>query len=208
MLLSDVARVPVWSVERLDASTLAQARAVVREDAFRAELQLPAGERAELSDDARSNFDREHLAPAADMPTVPSRVESFSLANMISQVPVHHRALWARIESAMRGHAQRAGTLYVWTGIAALEERPAFVGGWVLLLSHLFKTIFKPGSGSAAIWWSPNAATEAYEVISLNALEVRAGLRVFPAVVGPARVRAMDLPAPTVRSGPLPRSTP
>jgi endonuclease G len=158
VLLSDVARVPVWSVQRLDASTLAQARAVVREDAFRAELQLLAGERAELSDDARSNFDREHLVPAADMPTVLSRVESFSLANMIPQVPVHHRGLWARIELAMRGHAQRAGTLYVWTGITALEERPAFVGGRALVPSHLFKVVFKPRSGGTAVWWSPNAA--------------------------------------------------
>jgi len=190
VLHSDVARVPVWSVQRLDAGTLAQARAVVREDVFRVELQLPVGERAGLSDDARSSFERGHLAPAADMPTVISQVESSSPANMVQQVPAHHRGLWARIESATRGQAQRAGTLYVLTGIAALEERPAFVGGRLLVSSRLFKAVFKPRSGGAAVWWLPNAATEAYEVVSLDALEARTGLRVFPAVVGPARARA------------------
>jgi len=208
VLHSGVARVPIWSAQRLDAAALAQARAVARENTFRAEPRLAGEERAELSDYARSGFDRGHLAPAADMPTPLAQFESFSLANIVPQVPSHNRGLWARIESATRGQAQRAGTLYVLTGIAALEERPAFVGGRVLVPSHLFKAVFDPRSGGAAVWWSPNAASETYEIISLDALEARTGLRVFPAVAGPARARAMEMPVPTVRSGPPPRNTP
>ena len=142
------------------------------------------------------------------MPTPLTQVESFSLANMVPQVSAHNRGLWARIESATREQAQRVGALYVLTGIAALEERPAFVGGRVLVPSHLFKAVFDPRSGGAAVWWSPNAATEIYEILSLDALEARTGLRVFLAVAGPARARAMDLPTPTVRSEPPPRNSP
>jgi endonuclease G len=200
VLHSGVARVPIWSAQRLDAAALSAARAVAREDAFRADARLPPGERAEPADYARSGFDRGHMAPAADMPSVSAQAESFLLSNMVPQVPAHNRGLWARIEAATRGLAARTGRLYVLTGIASLEERPAFVGGRVLVPSHVFKAVFDPGSGGAGVWWSPNTAAEAYEVISLDELEARTGLRIFPTVAGPARARAMDLPSPRPRS--------
>jgi endonuclease G len=200
VLHSGVARVPIWSAQRLDAATLSSARGVVRENTFRADARLPPGERAELADYAGSGFDRGHMAPAGDMPSVSAQAESFLLSNMVPQVPAHNRGLWARIEAATRGLAARTGRLYVLTGIASLEDRPAFVGGRVLVPSHLFKAVFDPRSGGAGVWWSPNTAEEAYEVISLDALEARTGLRLFPAVSGPARARAMDLPSPRPQS--------
>lgn len=193
VLHSGVARIPIWSAQRIDRSSLASARSVARVDAFKPETRLPPFERAELLDYAGSGFDRGHLTPAADMPTPTAQIESFLLSNIIPQNPAHNRGLWARIEAATRAHATRTGTLYVLTGIASLEEYPAFAGGRVLVPSHLFKAIFDPRSGGAAVWWSPNNDTQTYEILSLNDLEARVGLRVFPSVVGPARARAMDL---------------
>lgn len=208
VLHSGVARIPIWSAQRLDPAALEAARAVARAGAFAAELRLPASERAELADYARSGFDRGHLAPAADMPTPVAQAQSFLLSNMMPQNPAHNRGLWARIEAATRAQAARTGTLYVLTGIAALEERPAFVGGRVLVPSHVFKAVFDPRSGGAAVWWSPNGEAQTYEILSLDALEARTGLRVFPAVAGPARARAMDLQAPGPLPAPPPRNAP
>ena len=207
VLYSGVARVPIWSAQRLDAGALAQARAVARKDTFRAEPRLPAGERAELSDYACSGFDRGHLTPAADMPTPLAPVECFLLTNMVSPGPADNRGLWVWIESGMRGQAQRAGGLYVLTRIAALEEHPAFVGGRMLVPLPPLQGRLRSAVGRRGGLVVAERSGGDLQVLSLDALKARTGLRVFPTVSGPARARAMELPTPTVRFGPSPRNS-
>src|SRR4051794_32787359 len=57
---SGVTRTPLWSAEHLQAGNIEAAHALTRENSFHAETQLPPGQRAELSDYARSGFDRGH----------------------------------------------------------------------------------------------------------------------------------------------------
>lgn len=57
---SGVTRTPLWSAEHLRADNLEAAHELSRENSFHAEPQLPPSQRAELSDYARSGFDRGH----------------------------------------------------------------------------------------------------------------------------------------------------
>ena len=68
---------------------------------------LPADGRASLEDYVRSGFDRGHLAPAGDMPTVSAQAESFSLANIVPQNRVLNRGLWSDIEESTRKVGRR-----------------------------------------------------------------------------------------------------
>lgn len=66
---SGVTRTPLWSAEHLVRSNIEPAQSMSRQNAFHTDPNLPVGERAELSDYARSGFDRGHMAPNGDMPT-------------------------------------------------------------------------------------------------------------------------------------------
>jgi endonuclease G len=55
---SGVTRTPLWSAEHLEAQEVESARQLSRENSFHAETRLPAGQRAELADYARSGFHR------------------------------------------------------------------------------------------------------------------------------------------------------
>lgn len=58
---SGITRTPLWSAEHLTANKLEAAQDLSRENSFHAERKLPAAQRAELADYARSGFDRGHL---------------------------------------------------------------------------------------------------------------------------------------------------
>ena len=60
---SSVTRGALWSAERLTRASVEAARRTPRENRFHPDTRLPPGNRAELSDYARSGLDRGHLAP-------------------------------------------------------------------------------------------------------------------------------------------------
>lgn len=80
---SGITRTPLWSAEHLTADNLKAAKDLSRENTFHTESRLPPFARAELSDYARSGYDRGHMAPNGDMPDRRSQHESFTLANML-----------------------------------------------------------------------------------------------------------------------------
>jgi len=55
-------------------------------DSFHPESRLPAADRAELADYARSGFDHRHLSRNGDMADRAPQGESFSLANIAERV--------------------------------------------------------------------------------------------------------------------------
>ncbi len=116
VLHSRLSRTPLYAAERLTRKNLEAAKALSRKDSFHAEDRLPEGDRAELSDYARSGYDRGHMAPNADMPTRKAQAESFSLANMVPQVHENNAGVWAGIEAAARELAREEGELYVISG--------------------------------------------------------------------------------------------
>lgn len=195
VLHSGVSRTPLYAAERLTRDSLAAARQLARKDTFHAEDRLPARDRAELKDYARSGYDRGHLAPNANMPTREAQAESFSLANMVPQVHANNAGVWAGMEAAARELAREEGELYVVSG-------PAFVGtelkqvGNVLVPTHLWKVLYSPQQQRAGAYLIDNDESQDYDTLSLAELEQKTGIDPMPGLPAQVRNAGMDLPEP------------
>ena len=200
VLHSGVSRTPLYAAEHLTRQNMEAAKSLTRKDSFHAESELPREDRAELSDYARSGYDRGHLAPNADMPTRSAQAESFSLANMVPQVHENNAGVWAGIEAAARQLASDEGEIYVISG-------PAFVGndiqqiGRVLVPTHLWKVIYSPRQQRAGAYLISNDKTREYSVLSIAELQKLAGLDPLPGLPQLAREQAMHLPKPQGQRG-------
>lgn len=190
---SGVTRTPLWSAEHLTASNIEAAQDLSRENTFHAERQLPASQRAELADYARSGFDRGHMAPNGDMPDRRSQQDSFTLANMVPQDARNNRYVWAGIEGAVRKMAKKEGALYVITG-------PAFIGGnlrkvgRVIVPSHLYKAVYSPRQRAGAAYFISNTDTKDYEVLSIAQLEDKLGINLLPSLTRQQKLAMLTLP--------------
>ena len=154
-----------------------------RLDNFYEEARLPAAERSTLADYRGSGYDRGHLAPAADMPTASASAQSFSLANMVPQVPAHNSGPWRVIESDTRSYAMRAaGVVYVATG-AVFDAGSVAIGAGqrVRVPTVLFKLVHDPATGRSWAHWQQNAAaTTAGAPITREELVQRLGYDPMP----------------------------
>lgn len=193
LLHSAVTRTALWSAEHLTAERVEQASEIPREGDFHPDDHLPPAERAELADYARSGYDRGHLAPSGDMPTLESQQESFSLANMIPQAPELNRNLWEAIERATRGLARQEGSLYVVTGPVFQGARLRQLRGRVVVPTAVFKAIYDPARGQAAAYLCPNRNNPTWQAVSIARLAQLTGINPFPGVA----VAAAPLPLPT-----------
>jgi endonuclease G len=186
---SGITRTPLWSAEHLTAENVDAAKTLSRENSFHPESRLPASARAELSDYARSGYDRGHMAPNGDMPDRATQHESFTLANMVPQDGEVNRHIWAGIEGVVRKMAQKEGDLYVITG-------PAFIGGNlqkvgnVLVPTHLYKLVYSPRQRAGAAFFIENHADEQYQLLSIAQLEDKIGINLLPSLT-PAQKAVM-----------------
>jgi endonuclease G len=190
---SGVTRTPLWSAEFLQAGQLAAAKTLSRENSFHAEPRLPPGQRAELSDYARSGFDRGHMAPNGDMPDRASQHESFTLANMVPQDGDNNRHVWAGIEGAVRQMARKEGALYVITGPAFLGAQLRKVGN-VIVPSHLYKVVYSPRQKAGAAWFIENQPDAQPQVLSIPELERMIGIDLLPSLDARQKERLLRLP--------------
>ncbi len=196
VLHSGVTRTPLYSAEHLTRASVADARTVARDDAFHEETRLPDDQRASLEDYVRSGFDRGHLSPAGDMPTVSAQAESFSLANIVPQNRVLNRGLWADIEESVRRLASRRGSLFVVTGVIFSGDAVQQIKGGVLVPTQLFKALYDPASGQAGAYIARNDDARDWRAVSIDALNRESGIDVFPGLPAAARTAAMSLPDP------------
>lgn len=200
VLHSGISRTPLYAAERLTRKNLEAAKALSRKDSFHAEERLPERDRAELSDYARSGYDRGHMAPNANMPTRKAQAESFSLANMVPQIHENNAGVWAGIEAAARELARDEGELYVISG-------PAFIGkdiqqiGRVLVPTHVWKVLYSPKQQRAGAYLVTNDKTKEYAVLSIAELQKLAGIDALPGLPAQAREQAMSLPKPQGNRG-------
>jgi endonuclease G, mitochondrial len=192
---SGVTRTPLWSAEHLIRQNIELAQKLSREDSFHPDENLPAANRAELSDYAHSGFNRGHMSPNGDMPTRTAQHQSFSLANMIPQNPNNNSNLWADIEAGVRQLAKSEGELYVISG-------PAFIGkdlrkiGNVLIPTHVYKVVYSPKQNKAGAYFVANEANQKYKAMSVAELEKTLGIALLPGVSQDVKATTMNLPPP------------
>ena len=190
---SGVTRSPLWSAEYLKAANIEAAQALSRENSFHAEQQLPESQRAELSDYARSGFDRGHMSPNGDMPDRQTQHESFTLANMVPQDADNNRHIWAGIEGAVRKMAKKEGALYVITGPAYLGGELRKVGH-VLVPSHLYKVVYSPRQQAGAAWFVENRPNSTVRTMSIAELEDTIGIDLLPSLAPRQKQIMLRLP--------------
>ena len=199
LLHSGLSRTALYSAEHLTRANLEAAQVLSRRDSFHPESALPAQDRSELSDYARSGYDRGHLSPNKDMPTPAAQGESFSLANMIPQRHVSNAGIWEGIENVARRMAIEEGELYVVSG-------PAFLGsnlqriGKVLVPTHIWKVLYSPSRHKAGAYVVTNDESRDYQSLSVSALQQLVGVNALPGVSAKIRDCGMDLPAPLAKS--------
>ena len=168
VLHSGVTRTPLYAAEHLTRASVAAARTVARDDSFHEEARLPEDQRAALEDYVRSGFDRGHLAPAGDMPTIGAQAESFSLANIVPQNRVLNRGLWADIEESVRRLATRRGALFVVTGVIFSGTSVEQIKGGVLVPTLLFKAVYDPARGEAGAYLARNDEAKEWHALSID----------------------------------------
>lgn len=190
---SGITRTPLWSAEHLTADNLESAKTLSRENSFHPETRLPASSRAELSDYARSGYDRGHMAPNGDMPDRNSQHQSFTLANMVPQDGENNRHLWAGIEAVVRKQASKEGELYVLTGPAFLGSDLRKIGN-VLVPSHLYKVVYSPRQRAGVAFFVENRATSDYDLLSIAQLEAKIGINLMPSLSAAQKETVLRLP--------------
>ncbi len=199
LMHSGVSRTPLWVAEKLTRESLIRAKSVKRDDNFHAEATLPPQDRAELHDYARSGFDRGHMAPAADMPTLNAQHESFSLANIVPQQRQNNQILWAAIEGATRHMTNQRGALYVMTGPIFEGEKIERINGRVFVPTHIYKAVYDPVKKEGAAWITPNTGENTFEVVSITELEKRIRINLFPGIPAEVKDKIAALPEPRLR---------
>ena len=209
LMHSGVTAGPLWVAERLTAEGVRAAKGVPRIDRFFAEPRLPADDRAELEHYRRSGYDRGHMAPSADMTTEKAQAESFTLANMVPQVPELNRNLWADMESTARGLALSYGEVYLVTGPAFAGDRLKRIRGRVLVPTATFKAVYVPSQRAAGAWWAENSGDgRGFEAISIAELGRRLGVDVFPSLPADVKAAAARLPEPQAKADAAAESRP
>ncbi len=206
VLHSAATHTPLYSGEHLTTTSIGAARGVPRAGEFHPESALPRGDRAELSDYARSGFDRGHMAPSGDMPDFPAQQQSFSLANMVPQAPHLNRGLWEGIESVIRNFAEQRGEIFVVTGPIFRGEQLQTVGR-VVVPSHVFKAVLDPARRQAGAYVAENVDDAGWKPVSMVELAGLTGMDIFPALPPRAKARAMRLPTPSPHNGRAGRET-
>ena len=203
---SGVSRTPLVSSEHITKESIeAAANTGPRTDKFRADLRLPASERAELSDyKGYVNIDRGHMVPHGDMPTEEAGSESFLLSNMVPQAANQNEVVWERIESGVRaatgaGDASDAGRdIYVASGPAFIGGELQSLNGRVLIPTDTWKAVYIPEENKMGVYWLANNNTVTandIETISVNELQKRIGIDVFPSITDPALRNQAEVPA-------------
>ena len=195
-MYSGVTRTPLWSAEHLTRASISSAKQQKRENKFHPDERIPSSERAELSDYARSGFDRGHIAPSGDMPDPRAQEQSFALSNMIPQNPDLNRHLWEGLESSVRDMAMQRGSVYVITGPIFEGQRLDALRNRVMVPTSVFKLVYDPKRNEAAAYVAPNNSSQDYKVISISELERRTGIDFLPPLGASAKQNAMNLPDP------------
>lgn len=173
---------PDWVLERLTPARF-QGNGT-RDESFKADEELQAGQRSELSDYRGSGYDRGHMAPAADMKfSQAATTESFLLSNMTPQIGIgFNRGIWARLEDQVRVWATHRGDVVAITGPVYGEK--TIGASKVAVPTHFFKIVYEPARRRAIALLLPNKKISGQDLkpylTSIDHVEELTGLKFLP----------------------------
>jgi endonuclease G len=184
VLYSVESKAPIYSVEKLNYNRLNSHNKnhIKRTNHFHEEPKLRPSERATLADFAHSGYDRGHMSPAQTMSNEVSMEESFSLCNMVEQMPRNNRGLWAKVvEKSTYKFAMRAeGDVYVFTGPYFKPNHKIIGPSHVWVPDSLFKLVYDKASGRAWVFWVDNTDdAQVTKPISYEDFVARTGLHLL-----------------------------
>lgn len=198
---SAVSRGPIWSAELLTEENLEVAAKTKRSGHFYPDARLPRAARSELDDYRGSGMDRGHLSPSGDFAGEAVQEQSYALSNVVPQAPGLNRGAWEGIESAVRGLTNQDGRIYVVTGVLFPDADRKRIGpDGVMVPSGMWKAVFDPVAGGAAVYVCNNVDHPGCKVVSLTVLQSWAGIDVFPTL--PEAVKAHVMPLPAIEESP------
>lgn len=179
MVYSGVSKTPLWVAEHLTPTRLSTP--LKRQDNFHEEERIDKEHRSLLTDYRGSGFDRGHMAPNGDMFDEQSQYDSFALTNMVPQHPKNNQNIWREIEEATRAMVRKQQQeVYVITGPLFEKKQLQVIGSGVLVPTAVFKAVYYPKLGVVSAYYTPNDDSQRYEIISICALEQKAGINLFP----------------------------
>lgn len=184
ILYSGDSKTPVYAIERLNKQRLA--RKAKRKDKFYEEARLPSVERSTLADYKATyggrRMDRGHVVSAGNQSTQQGMAQSFSLANVVPQVPSFNQGAWNKVEKDTRKYVMRAkGDVFVITG-PVYSERPRRLGpGKVWVPDKMFKLVYDATTGRAWAYWLVNdEGVKVERPLSYDELVKRIGIEFLP----------------------------
>lgn len=194
---SGLTKSALWSAEFLTSQSIAAAKTLERENAFKTDTRLKPSDRSELSDYSRSGYDRGHLSPSADMPDRLSQEESFLLSNMIPQHPKNNRGIHMHIESSIRSNLRNypnglfivTGPIYSGATITALNNR-------VLIPTNIYKCLYDPKTTASGCYLETNSSEQSYDTVSVSKINSLTGIDIFPGISASSKNSIMLLPIP------------
>ena len=174
-------KTPIWVIER---HTREKALGnLPRKDNFRADTDLKAWERAELSDYKYSGYDRGHMAPSADFGWSKEAMnESYLLSNMVPQDNKNNSGIWANLEAYVRDWAIVRGEVIIYTGpIYDNDVADKTIGkNEVGVPDRLYKIIYDPQQQEAIAFIIPNETVPTKDlpkyIVSIRDIEYITGM--------------------------------
>jgi endonuclease G len=198
VLVSGVARDPLWSAERLTARHAASAMRMRRgRHRFHPEPALPPNARAMPTD--YRGYDRGHMTPAGDVPDPDARSETYSLANVVPQTAALNRGIWLGVEDVVRHLAERDGALYVVTGPVLTGDDARTWDGAVDIPISTWKAVYDPAAGWAGAYICDNTADPDCRTVSVDQISRVAGVDPFPCLPAWVTARSPAMPVPERR---------
>ena len=204
VLHSGYTRTPLYSADHLTRDSVAKAKKQRRSDAletFHEEDRLAPADRSSLKDYVHSGYDRGHMTPNGDMDNAAAQGESFSMANMVPQVPENNRFIWEGVEEASRAMAVKYGEIWVVTMPVFAPDSMKWLKGRVAIPAKIAKAIYIPSQNAASAYITYNADGMAWQAISVAKLRDITGVDAFPALSEQIKQVVISLPEPTPHGG-------
>lgn len=154
-------KIPAWVAHSLTKED-ALNKTTARRGSFKADPALPAGQRAENADYAKSGYDKGHMAPANDFTRSIEAMEStFVLTNAVPQRHGVNGGKWAQLEQEVHDLAVTHGTTWVFTG-------PVFAGKSALRTIGANKVAVPTHTYKVVLCVHPDGVREMYAFVLPN----------------------------------------